>query len=220
MSLINDALRQAKQTQAQVAPGAAASLELQPVEPSRPATRRSNTLLLVLAGLGLGCILVIGALVVVLASSHQQAKTAALTMRQIDRSSPAATSNLNSFPSATPAIPMTARASTGTGVATNRPKVSVTTPAAVSNTVPAAQSVSAPGAKDAAATNAPLVAQTKAPPKLQSIVFHPTRPSAMIDGKIFFVGDKMGGLKVAAIARDSVTLVGDGQTNVLVLSGN
>ena len=51
--------------------------------------------------------------------------------------------------------------------------------------------------------------------KLQGIVFHPTRPSAVISGKSVFVGDKTGNFRVTAIARDSVTLVSATETNVL-----
>jgi hypothetical protein len=56
-----------------------------------------------------------------------------------------------------------------------------------------------------------------APLRLQAIVFNPRRPSAMISGKTLFVGDKLGALRVVAIDKDSATLVGVGQTNVLSL---
>jgi hypothetical protein len=54
--------------------------------------------------------------------------------------------------------------------------------------------------------------------KLQAIVFVPTRSSAMINGKTLFVGDKLNELQVVEIKRESVTLVGGGQTNVLGLT--
>jgi|ERR1041385_8706876 hypothetical protein len=54
-----------------------------------------------------------------------------------------------------------------------------------------------------------------AAPKLQGILFHPTRPSALINGKTVFVGDKVGDFRVSAIARDSATLVSSTETNVL-----
>jgi hypothetical protein len=53
--------------------------------------------------------------------------------------------------------------------------------------------------------------------KLQAIVFDPKRPSAIISGKSVFIGDKIGDLRVLAITQESVTLVGGGQTNLLVL---
>jgi hypothetical protein len=39
----------------------------------------------------------------------------------------------------------------------------------------------------------------------------------MIGGKTLFVGDKLGDLRVVAIDKESATLVGAGQTNVLSL---
>jgi hypothetical protein len=55
-------------------------------------------------------------------------------------------------------------------------------------------------------------------PKLQAIIFSPTKPSVIIGGKTLFIGDKLSGFRVAAIDRESATLVGPGQTNVLTLS--
>ena len=54
--------------------------------------------------------------------------------------------------------------------------------------------------------------------RLQAIVFNPRRPSAMIGGKTLFVGDRVGDMRVMAIDKESATLTGAGQTNVLVLS--
>jgi hypothetical protein len=52
--------------------------------------------------------------------------------------------------------------------------------------------------------------------RLQSIIYG-SRPSAMIGGKFLSVGDTIQGHKVIAIDRDTVTLVGEGKTNVLSL---
>ena len=52
--------------------------------------------------------------------------------------------------------------------------------------------------------------------RLQSIMFG-ARPSAMIAGKFLFVGDSIQGHRVIAIDKGTVTLVGQGQTNVLSL---
>jgi hypothetical protein len=54
-------------------------------------------------------------------------------------------------------------------------------------------------------------------PKLQAIVFSPTRPSAIINGKTLFLGDKIGDQRVVAIAQDSATLAAGTATNVLFL---
>jgi hypothetical protein len=55
------------------------------------------------------------------------------------------------------------------------------------------------------------------PLRLQAIVFHPTRPSAIVTGRSAFVGDRVGEFRVVAIHRESVMLAGAGQTNVLTL---
>lgn len=65
-----------------------------------------------------------------------------------------------------------------------------------------------------------MTAQTPpkpAPLRLQAIVFNPKRPSAMINGKTLFIGDKLGDLRVVAIDRDSAILAGAGRTNILTL---
>jgi hypothetical protein len=54
-------------------------------------------------------------------------------------------------------------------------------------------------------------------PRLQAIIFSPPSPSATISGNTVFVGEKVGQWRVAAIGRDSATLIGSGQTNVLKL---
>lgn len=52
--------------------------------------------------------------------------------------------------------------------------------------------------------------------RLQSIIYG-SRSSAMIGGKFLVVGDTIQGHKVIAIDRDTVTLMGEGKTNVLSL---
>jgi hypothetical protein len=76
-----------------------------------------------------------------------------------------------------------------------------------------------PVAKETTAP-APVVIQEpveKIVPKLQAVVFNPKRPSAIISGKSVFAGDRVGEFRVVTITQESVTLVGGGQTNVLVL---
>jgi hypothetical protein len=57
-----------------------------------------------------------------------------------------------------------------------------------------------------------------APLKLQAIVYNPVRPSAIINGRTLFVGDKFADFHILAINQESATLVGKGQTNVLNLA--
>jgi hypothetical protein len=92
----------------------------------------------------------------------------------------------------------------------------VETPGSAATNAPAAD------AQENEATNAaaltPPPPPKPAPLRLQAIIFNPRRPSAMISGKTLFVGDKLGDLRVVAINRESATLAGAGQTNVLSLS--
>jgi hypothetical protein len=39
----------------------------------------------------------------------------------------------------------------------------------------------------------------------------------MISGRTLFIGDRLGGLRLVAIDRQSATLIGHGRTNVLSL---
>jgi hypothetical protein len=43
--------------------------------------------------------------------------------------------------------------------------------------------------------------------RLQSIVSHPTRPSAMVNNRVVFVGDRVAGYEVTRITPEAVTLV-------------
>ena len=65
---------------------------------------------------------------------------------------------------------------------------------------------------------APLQAKPEFPPmRLQGIVLRESQSSVMINGKIYFVGDAIGSVRVVAIDAQSVTLELAGQTNVLTL---
>lgn len=63
----------------------------------------------------------------------------------------------------------------------------------------------------------PVVETRPPPPRLQGIIFHPTRPSAVLNGRLVFVGERLGEWRVTAIDARSVTVVAAGQTNVLEL---
>jgi len=89
---------------------------------------------------------------------------------------------------------------------------------------PAAATVSTPQSvgheSSAQSASAVPVIQQEEPrivPKLQAVVFDPKHPSAIISGRSVFVGDRVNDLRVVAISQESVTLAGNGQTNVLVL---
>jgi hypothetical protein len=65
----------------------------------------------------------------------------------------------------------------------------------------------------------PAAINTDAPKqtRIQGIVNDPVHPWAIVSGKTVYVGDNLDGMRVMAISRDSITLVGNGQTNTLVV---
>jgi cytoskeletal protein RodZ len=73
----------------------------------------------------------------------------------------------------------------------------------------------------AAATRLAVVEPPKPKPityKLQSVVYLPGNPSAVINDKVVFVGDRMDGAWVMSIGPGTATIVTSaGQTNVLVM---
>jgi hypothetical protein len=71
-------------------------------------------------------------------------------------------------------------------------------------------------------TNPPAsVAPAQAAPqpvyKLQGIYWRPSKPSAVVNGKIVHVGDRIKNASVTAIDQESVTLKVDGQPDLLIL---
>ena len=63
----------------------------------------------------------------------------------------------------------------------------------------------------------PAVPPPPPEPKLQGILFDPTRPCAIVDGNMVFVGGHVGGFRVAAISKSVVTLKNGTETKVLRL---
>lgn len=57
-----------------------------------------------------------------------------------------------------------------------------------------------------------------APLKLQGIVYDPKRPSAVINGRTVFVGDRIRQMRVIAITPETATLVDSSHTNVLSMA--
>ncbi len=74
------------------------------------------------------------------------------------------------------------------------------------------------GTPPSAALVAPPPAPAAPPMRLQAIIYHPTRPSVIIDGKSLFVGDRLGEWQVSTIHPESVVLAGSGQTKTLMLN--
>jgi len=173
MSLINDALKRAKQTQ-QENPPPTPPLQFRPVEPTQEGHPRSP---LIIVGAVLGLTLAValgGSLIWVVA--QQRSTSLQVEARPITEAAPAdpPPAPLLEEPAAAPAI----------------------TPAeAITNALPAVAEL-----------------------KLQGIFFNPRRPSAVVNGKTVYVGDRVSGFHVFAITPATVTLGTANQTNVLSLS--
>ena len=187
MSLINEALKRARQVPVAPAP----ELHFRPVE-APPAARRTFGLMLpvVLAGVALVALLLVWQLSHRSASSDGNPAVASVT-----EPTPAAiTPPADSAPAQTSKLPTAA------------------SPAPVPDSPAAA----------ATATNAAPAAEPPPPPppplKLQGVVYNPQKPSALINGRTVFIGDRVRDFRVVAISSGTATLVGAGQTNVLSLA--
>jgi hypothetical protein len=55
------------------------------------------------------------------------------------------------------------------------------------------------------------------PTRVQGIFYDSARPWAIISGKTVYVGDSVDGMRVAEILRNSITLIGNGLTNKLLV---
>jgi hypothetical protein len=51
---------------------------------------------------------------------------------------------------------------------------------------------------------------------VQGIMYDPARPSAIVNGKTVYVGDRLGDFRVKQISKNSITLTGPGGTNEVV----
>jgi len=218
MSLINDALRRAKQ--AQPAPSAPSPSTLRPVE-QPPQSNRHGALLPV--SLGAVALLILLSVWMLSrrdgssgpAQPHSSLAVAARTLPQPD------TTPVASEPDAQPAA-ATATVSTAGGAATLSKSGPETTPVSKEQSAGSASGATVPsGSAEPIDTNHLVTAEPPMPAlpplKLQGITFNPKRPSAMINGRVVFIGDKVRDLRVMTIRRDEVVLAGSGQTNALSL---
>ena len=212
MSLINDALKRAKAVQQATPPPLPEStLHLRPAEPEANVRH----------GIGYATPVVFAAIALLVLFfvwrfAQQRGSNGGQTPSDGSREAQTAPA---AGAAASDVTPVRARAReqqstapvAATGTAIPSPAVAVT------GAAPATSNVAQVVAPSESVTNAVALPVSPPPLKLQGVVFDPRRPSAVINGKTVFVGDRMGAMRVSSIRSDSVTLVGGGKTNVLSL---
>ncbi|MSU57730.1 MAG: hypothetical protein EXS35_06040 [Pedosphaera sp.] len=217
MSLINDALKRARQTQ-QKNPPPPAGAPLRPVEATRtPGSARGAWLPVLLAAVLVIC----GGALILFAFSLRSPKDKVENPRPVS-TTPAAAKPKPIPTAATTPAPMNPTAApkpvpAPAPAVVSQPAVSLPPPVVV---VPPPAAPAVVATATATESNASAVAAPPAPPpipKLQGIFFHPARPSAIVNGKTVSIGGKVGDFRVVAITQQSVTLVHAGQTNILKL---
>jgi len=180
MSLINDALKRAKQAHQQNPPPIP-PLQFRPVEPMQEGRPRSP-IIIVGAVLGLVAVVALGGLVIWALAQQREASL------QVEAKS---ANETGANATAAPVDPPLA------------PAPGTSPEEAMTNSLPAVTVAVAPEAPEL---------------KLQGIFFNPRSPSAVVNSRTVYVGDKLNGFRVLAITAHSVTLANTTTTNVLSLS--
>jgi len=191
MSLINDALKQAKQNQ-QSTPATPPPLEFKPVEAGQQRSRQSG---LLIAGLSIVLIAIVG-LTTTLAWFISQKNSPAVIVQAAANRKPITQTNT---PVSKPVL------------------VSDDSPAAGA---PEMDSPTAAKSELLVPESIRTVAETikPAPLKLQGIFFNANNPSAVVNGRSVNLGERVGAFFVLGISPSTVTLANGSQTNVLSLS--
>jgi cytoskeletal protein RodZ len=226
MSLVNDALKRAREAQQQAPVSNLSGPQLRPAEPAPP-TRHGVGMMLPVA-LGIVAVLI---LFLVWRFSQQGGSTGPSAPRPefvVENSSvrapatPAVESKDAGENSAQPPAARKVQEGGALNPISPAPALPKESKAQASSTTnPPAPAVAVPPGTAPVSTNAAgladVVPPKPAPPKLQAIIFNPSKPSVVISGKALFIGERFGEFRVAAIDQESATLVGAGQTNVLTL---
>ena len=199
MSLINDALKRARQAQKEN-PAWPPALQFKPADPSQQRSSGPPILLIV----AVVVVLALVGLFVVSALQKRETLRTVANVKHPDES-----------------IRQTAAPSVATAAANSVPVQPVsTTNGAVAAVSPATAPNPAPtdSVTNVTIATADATPPKAAQPKLQGIFYRPARPSAVISGKNVFIGSRVGEFQVLAITQESVTIGSATQTNVLSLA--
>jgi hypothetical protein len=221
MSLINDALRRAKQ--ATPPPPPAATSQFRPVDPPQP-SHRSMALMLPAA------LLICTLLGLVICWQLSQGRTSPLRPQLVQARTPLPAKVAEPFADVTvPFLPAAPAPTAPAPAPVPAPPPARPEPVALPPTPPPPVAVltsptpppTVEAPPETVATNTPPpaeVVQAKPPPlKLQGIVFDPSRPSVVINGQTLFIGERLGEFQVVVITPRSATVVSSAATNVLAL---
>jgi len=224
MSLINDALKRARQSQQRDKPVAPPSFP--PAEASAVPPRGSGLLIPLL--LGMAALIGVGLIAFAVRSGGRSSNQAASNTRVETQLSPPpsvvptpqAATQLPASQTALSPIVATAAPHVSPAASTITPPPPATVQAAPPALVPTVVSPSNPLADTAPPPKATTAPAAPAPslPKLQGIAYRPDQPAALLDGKTVFVGSKSGEYRVVAIEPQRVIVVQAGRTNILSLA--
>lgn len=210
MSLINDALKRAKQAEPEPSRIPAAAGPMQPVDYQRGRLPWFFVPSVLAVLVGASWFLLKGW------EAHRQAAAGYSTPITVKAREPVAP--LQPPEDAAPAEPAfavainTTASSAPLGMQRNFSLEDASTPAAPATPAPAPATTA--GTAEPANATAPATGPTF---RLQGIFYRNANPSAMVNGKSVFVGDRVSGARVRAIERDNVTLEFDGQLKTLTL---
>lgn len=203
MSLINDALKRAKQVHA-TQPCAPPNLQLRPAEPARVSSK----------GFGLVLPATVITIVVVGLISYFGFRQAGGPVSMPQITSAKAIHNTARAPAIKDHASVAEPAFRQSQQPTEHAAEIATTANSSDRAHPQTRENPAATVSAVAASTVP-VPPAPAPPKLQAIVFTPGHPSAIISGKSVCIGDHVKDFRVAAIDQTSATLVSATETNVL-----
>ena len=219
MSLINDALKRAKEAQQKKPPPPAPDLPLRPVEPGQQPGRRTGLLLPMAFGV------VLAFVAVLLWQGSQRRATPSQTALPAAQTVLPASATPAAVAAPTPAVPAIRTdlasqpaSSPGTSLPATGAAEADATPPAVNAAASTSPSSSAPSPdSNAAPVTVAASAPQPAPLKLQGILYRRTNPVAVINGKTVGVGGQVGEAIVVSINQSSTLVVVAGETNTLSL---
>jgi hypothetical protein len=211
MSLINDALKRAKQAQQQNPFGGQPAVPLQPVDYARRPNYFLRSLVALLAVATLACS---GWFFWKWWSSRGERRSVVVAVNEAKAESAAQS---KARPQSSPrksAIQVSTNIVVRTNVAVT-PKLEADARSAPTNASIATSQTTA--AAPAAATEPAAPPSPFADLKLRSIIYREDKPAAVINGDMLYVGDEIRGARVVRIERSSVTVERKGETNELRL---